>query len=186
MAAPKEYVYDEHKFRELVLYVCERAADDPLFGKTKLLKVLFLSDFLHYARHAKPITGARYMHLPHGPVPRKYDRILLRMAKDGDLREEPSVIGGMIQERQRALRPANTTIFSGDEIALVDEVITRLRRWTASALSDQLHKQDGWRVTQDGEEIPYFTVCLPNGEIDISEDDLAFGQQLAAELGPIG
>ena len=60
---------DIDKFKELILYVCEKSATDPNFGATKLNKILFLSDFWAYAYCGRPITGVEYMKLRFGPAP---------------------------------------------------------------------------------------------------------------------
>ena len=34
----------ERRFRELLLYICEKCATDPKYGTTKLNKILYFSD----------------------------------------------------------------------------------------------------------------------------------------------
>ena len=46
-----------------------KCADDPPFGATKLNQILWLSDFMTYARYATPITGVEYQRLAKGPAP---------------------------------------------------------------------------------------------------------------------
>ncbi len=62
---------DQSKFNELVLYILNRTKGDPSFGRTKVAKVLFYSDFEAYAEQGEPITGAVYERQPHGPFPRQ-------------------------------------------------------------------------------------------------------------------
>ena len=40
--------------------------------KTKLNKLLFYSDFINYYLNGTSISGAKYVHLPYGPVPDSY------------------------------------------------------------------------------------------------------------------
>ena len=61
----------ERRFRELLLYICEKSATDPKFGATKLNKILYFSDFLAFARYGKPITGFEYQRERNGPVPKR-------------------------------------------------------------------------------------------------------------------
>ena len=63
--------FDAQKFRELVLYVANKSADDPYIGATKLNKLLFFSDFLAYAVLGRPISGAVYEKQNHWPEPRE-------------------------------------------------------------------------------------------------------------------
>lgn len=53
--------------------------------KTKLNKLLWYSDFLHYHRNAVSISGATYHHLPFGPVPDHYDICLSILMQNGTL-----------------------------------------------------------------------------------------------------
>jgi hypothetical protein len=56
------------KFQELVLYICSRVEDDPRFGDVHLNKALFFSDAIALQDLGEPITSARYMKQPKGPV----------------------------------------------------------------------------------------------------------------------
>src|SRR5437868_14530692 len=66
-----EPTFHEDKLAELILYIAERSEHDKEFGKTKLLKLIAYSDFGAYQRLGRPITGAHYRKLPHGPAPRE-------------------------------------------------------------------------------------------------------------------
>lgn len=57
--------------------------------KTKLNKLLFYADFLHFKRAGVSITGLCYVHLPYGPVPDQYELIFQKLLDtDPDLRKE--------------------------------------------------------------------------------------------------
>ena len=64
------FIYDEAKFTELLLHVADRLRNDRAGGATKLNKVLYFADFAHVRRHGRPISGAEYQKLAHGPAPR--------------------------------------------------------------------------------------------------------------------
>jgi len=59
------------KFANMVIYFVIK--EKPC--KTKLNKLLFYSDFLHYKNHLKAISGSRYRAISLGPVPTEYDAI---------------------------------------------------------------------------------------------------------------
>ena len=59
-----------NKFREPLLYVAHKSERDPSFGATKLNKLLFIADFLSYAKAGKSITGQPYVKLKNGPAPK--------------------------------------------------------------------------------------------------------------------
>jgi hypothetical protein len=51
------FQYDADKFRELVLYIAHRCAENQKFGDTRLNKVLFFSDAFALQHLGQPITA---------------------------------------------------------------------------------------------------------------------------------
>src|SRR6266436_3959963 len=128
-----KFKQDTEKFKELILYICEKSATDPNFGATKLNKVLFLSDFWAYGNLGKPITGVEYMKLPFGPAPRPLVPIRKEMQENGDLAiQETTLDPTMARKRPVNLRAADLSRFSAEEIAIVDQVLELLKLATGS------------------------------------------------------
>ena len=98
-----EIVYDDEKFRELMLYIGEQMADDPLFGATVLNKVLFFADSLAYLTLGQPITGAVYQKLEYGPAPRRLLPEQQRLIDDGRAVSQERKYGGRIQSAWSSL-----------------------------------------------------------------------------------
>lgn len=153
-------VYDERKFSELVLYVAERLADDPAGGALKLNKVLFFSEFAHVRAHGRPITGADYQRLEHGPAPRRLLPVRDALIGAGDATFEEVVYLGYRQKRLVAMRKADRSLFSPGELGVVDQVLAELTHYSAAQLSDLSHEDMGWRMVEDGETIPYGAAYL--------------------------
>ena len=175
---PKTRVYDEEKLAELVLYVADRMQDAPWYGATVLNKVLFFADFLHYAEHGKPITGAVYWRLEHGPVPRRLLPVREQLIGSGRAVLRERSVGLRKQQRLEALVEPDLTSFSATEIKMVDEVIDLLREYTATSISDVTHQMNGWRIADDREAIPYESVFLSSAPV--TEDDVAMARSLRA------
>jgi hypothetical protein len=174
--------FEEQKFKELLLYVAGKCAQDPKFGATKLNKILFFSDFLAYAELGKPITGATYQRLDRGPAPRQLLPILRAM----NMAEEAKLVARGVfkyqQQRLIALRPPNLNVFSSSEIALIDSIIETFRDANAAETSLVSHLQSrGWQLARPGEEIPYCTAFLSCDPP--SEEVVRRGRELAAEHG---
>jgi hypothetical protein len=183
-ALPKSFQWDPSKlhfvfqvpgsddrFRELLLYVCEKCATDPKFGATKLNKILYFSDFLAFARFGEPITGFEYQREKNGPVPKRLLRIRDEMVKAGDLAIQPvKLVSGRVQHRSVNLREPRIEIFTPGQIALVDSIIERFLGFTADEVSEFSHQMVGWKIADPGESIPYETVFIsaePLTEADI-------------------
>ena len=136
----QEWKADEVKFKELVLYVAARCDEDPHFGAVKLNKILFYSDFLHFAEHGKPITGVEYRKYPLGPCPARMKVIKQEMEAEELAYEYTNPLhSGLRQKRMLARRSPVLSLFSAQEIATVDTVIAKLRAWNASEVSEFSH-----------------------------------------------
>src|SRR5258708_15767473 len=62
---------------------------------------------------------------------------------------------GLTQNRVIALREANLSMFSGEEIAMVDRVLSEFRDMSATEISWKSHRFIGWQLVELNEEIPY-------------------------------
>lgn len=169
--------YDAEKFRELIVLIADRCADDASFGDVYLNKVLFFSDALAVQNFGKPITGARYQKLPMGPAA----RALLPARRQ--LVEERAVAVDKVGDRTvtRALRkPA--PIFSEDEIELIDEVIKVFHGMWAMHISDVSHRvSPGWNLVEMREDIPLESQMISTSPP--SKAALEHGRGLAKRFG---
>jgi len=150
--------YDREKLAELVLYIADRSISDARFGKTKLNKILFFSDFTAFRLHGRSITGAEYQHLPEGPCPHQLLPVLESLGTD--IIETREQVGPYTQKRLIAMRKARVELFSGPEIAIVDAVISELAPLTNKQSSELSHETNAWRLTHDKQEVPYSMAVL--------------------------
>jgi Protein of unknown function (DUF4065) len=172
------------KFKELILYVAEESASDPNFGATKLNKVLFFADFLHYRTTGASISGQAYFKLAHGPAPRALKPALAEMIAEGHCVVESRPHHKREQKRVVCQRAARRNLFSAEELETIARVLAALRSKNASQVSDLSHRFIGWKAAGPQENIPYETVYLGDpAELVLSEEDILYGQQLARELG---
>lgn len=178
----RKFKQNTDKFKELILYISEKCATDPNYGATKLNKILFLADFWSYGRMGEPITGVEYMKLRNGPAPRPLVPIRNEMVNGGELAiQETALTEEISRKRPVNLRSANLSVFSAQEIALVDEVITLCSRATATRMSNYTHAWHGWIAAADGETIPYETVFISDDPITPFE--IERGRELASQYG---
>lgn len=179
-----EIIFEEEKFRELLIYIAKKCEDDTFWGATKLNKQLFFADFLAYEQFGKPITGADYMAIDHGPVPRRLVPIRADMEVEGDIHREIK----LHQDRIIADRAPELSKFSNEELALVDEVIDALRNVLADEISELSHKFAGWmaaivegQATKKNVTIPYETVFVRKAELTQEERQQTLA--MASEYG---
>ncbi|WP_038162482.1 Panacea domain-containing protein [Verrucomicrobium sp. BvORR106] len=169
----------DDKLAELILHISKKAENDLYFGAIKLNKILFYADFLHYQRYGKPITGATYMRLPNGPVPRRLVPVRDDLIAGDKLVIQERRIGTRTQQRPIPLREPDLSSFSATEISLVDDIINSLNGATATSVSDFSHRHTMWKIAENNCDIPYEAVFL-------AEYDEASGLSLAdAENGVV-
>lgn len=143
------------KFREAILYISRKCETDQKFSVTKLNKILFYSDFIFFSKTGKSITGQNYEKLEHGPVPRAMKPVSDQMEASRDLLIRPGNFHGYVQKKPIALREPDLSVFSAEEIALIDAVIEECWKLTAKQISHASHGFIGWQIAEIKETIPY-------------------------------
>lgn len=170
----------DKRLGELMLYVAKKSQFDPNFGGTKLNKILFYSDFAAFGRTGKPITGAEYIKQEFGPTPKRLLPVRKQLEKKGEAAVQKVDFLGKEQQRLVALREPDLSLFTGEEIALVDQVIDYLRGMSAKEVSALSHNRI-WRVARLGQSIPYEAVFV--SDENPTESDVERGRELVAQHG---
>lgn len=148
------------KFRELMLYIARAQADDSTFGRVKLEKLLFYSDVEAFARFGEAITGADYKKDTYGPTAFQSREIKAELIRNEEAIERDTEAWGMAQVRLVPYRESDTSLFSTEELALVDEIINEHRGMSATEISKKSHRDMGWRIAKHDDLIPYESVFL--------------------------
>lgn len=148
------------KLAEVIEYLCQNRD----VYKTKLLKLLFYSDFIHYKKYNKSITGLRYVHLPLGPVPDEYELILGAV-----LQQRPNIQFELVDfgtyggEIVRVIEPRKPESLSTSELETIRKVSTRFEHFSSKKLSELSHTEQAYQETTHCEPISYqfaFTIDL--------------------------
>jgi len=139
------------KVREMIAYF----AETPDLFVTKLAKLMFYADFLHYREHTTSITGLAYAHAPQGPIPDRYERIRDDVIENAVVEIEERCGDNWSGEVLVAQRPADVSAFSESELAVLRAVRKRLAAKTSKRLSELSHAEIAWTTTEMGERIPY-------------------------------
>ena len=161
------------KLQELILYIADRCEDEEEFGSTKLNKILFFADFTAYARTGHAITGEQYQKLEHGPAPRRLLPAIDALKRENALAEKTRGYYGYPQRWYVALRDPDLTQFTAEDIAIVDEVVDRLRGKTGADVSHLSHTFVGWRAAKMNEDIPYETAWISSAPLSEEAEALA-------------
>jgi uncharacterized phage-associated protein len=176
-------VPDLAKLQELVLFIAEQTKDDPDFGRTKLAKVLYYSDFEAYRQHGESLTGATYERREHGPFPRQ-----LRTAEEALQRAGRAYLTtGQDEFDPKRILPcpgarADLSAFDKAPLARVAHWIGRIQPLTARQASDWSHEEPGWQLAAvDRAEIPLHTARISRRAP--TKHDFRRGRDLARDHG---
>lgn len=144
----------DRKLGELLLYVSQQLADEPSAGSIKINKLLYFAEQTHMRTTGRPITGADYQRLEHGPAPRRLVPVRDHLVQQGDASIDEQIVLGRVQHRLVARRPPRLDLFEADELSSIDEVLERYGSRTGRQLTDVSHEDVGWLMVEEGESIP--------------------------------
>jgi len=176
--------FDQKRFESLILYIAHRRRDDVRFGRTKLAKVLFYSDFSVYQDQGEPLTGATYIRMPFGPFPKRLDESEDALEKQGLALLAYDVEGEHEEKRIIPIKgaPDLSALFEDWQLLVVNDWIDRIAAASAKQISDFSHRHPGWLLAKRvGAEIPYETAILPQGRPSPYEATLA--KEVARDRG---
>lgn len=185
--------FDEQKFLNAVLFFAKNTNPKQL-GSTKLNKLLYYSDFLHFKRYGRPIIGDRYLKMPYGPVPSTAYTIIVGLS--GEMAEKTPITKIFnkkikIQETKVAdkklskivaLVEPDMTVFSDSEIEILTEIAEKLKNENGTNLSKVTHLPNSpWSKTKDFQTIDY-SLSLDKTNDSLSKDYIDFWKNQKGEL----
>lgn len=174
--------FDRDKFKALVLYVIWRTGEVRDFGATKLNKVLWFSDARAFEALGRSVTGETYVRQKFGPVPRHIVPILRELQEEGLVQSWSEPYFEFEVSRYRAHQPADISLFSADELGLIDWWIKHVaEEHTAASISEASHDY-AWKIAALGEELP-FHAFLASRVRQPRDEELEWAKIAAEQLG---
>lgn len=144
--------FDFKKFCEVAKILCHEKKQ----FTTKLQKLFFYADFKHYKEYNISITGMRYAHLPHGPVPDEYKTWLAALTDwMGILEPEKIGFEQYCGEAFEFKGEPNFNLFSLDELNTIRFVKEFFQDYTSGQIEEFSHKEKGYLLTGQGQCISY-------------------------------
>jgi hypothetical protein len=159
----------QRRLKELTLYVAQKCTDMERFGKIKLNKILWRSDFRAFRERGLPVTGRAYQRLMFGPAPVEMSPVLNEMTQENLLDWKQQSFGfdesgkEVIERRPTPLADPVMTFFSPDDLTYVDAAIEYYRYMTGMETSDDSHGV-AWRTRSDGDAMPYESAFFSDEE----------------------
>lgn len=167
---------NQSKFKSLVHYVIASRCNSPeTLGAVKLNKVLWLSDLLAFYERGRAITNVRYIKRQFGPVPAPILPVLRELEEEGIVTIRGASHFGKRKKEYISNVPIDGSFLTKDEVKAVHWAIDLVcEQHTAKSISNASHDHI-WKIAEDGEEIPLFTVFAKQGLI--TDADRAWAQQ---------
>lgn len=147
--------YDLEKLENMILHLLKRLNGEFI---TKLTKMLWYCDFLHFKETSVSISGAQYLHLQYGPVPNGYDFITGMMQRERLLDKKEIVFDAaedVVGEKLTALVEPDESMFSEKEVEVMNFISDTFRDYTATMIKKKSHQETAYTKSEDVEIISY-------------------------------
>ena len=136
----------------MVLFFAKKSAG---LLKVKLLKLLNYSDFVFYRENGISISGARYVHLPYGPVPKNYDLLFGMMEADEIAHIEVEFDNGYEKHQVIPDSEISEGVLSESELSVLERIYEKFADFGSVEISNYSHREKGYTSTKQGEVISY-------------------------------
>ncbi len=144
------------KVENLILYILLQIKN---VSKTKLNKLLFYCDFKYFKENSVSITGIKYVHLPLGPIPDNYEIIINNLIIEGKINSNEiiycNIQGECVGEIYEPLIKPDLSLFTENEIKIIDESLSVLNNLSATQIKNKSHNEQGYNETNRLETISY-------------------------------
>ena len=156
-------------FRQVVLYVLEKAGELPNIGETALHKILYFIDFDYFEKFEENLMGETYIKNRYGPTSKNLIKLLNQMESAGIVKRSTSNFHGHVQSKCNVLqRPVSTDLIE-PYIDHIDGVLTKHARKTGSELTEYSHGDIPWICASDGQHISYESVFYRDDKYSVRE-----------------
>ena len=140
------------RLKNVMLYILGKCGE---VWCTKMNKLLFYADFLSYRERGMAITGLSYRAFAFGPVPERWDRVYSEFS---EVKQELRPIGDFAGNMLKSSVPADMSLFSNDELRILETICERFGDNTSREISRLSHEEKAWMdYHEKRERIPFET-----------------------------
>lgn len=139
-----------NRLKNIMLYILSRCDE---VWCTKMNKLLFYTDFMSYRERGMAMTGLSYRAIDFGPVPERWDRVYSEFP---EVRQELRQVGDFVGSVLTASQEADTSVFTDDEIKVLDAVCSNFGNKSSREISHLSHEEEAWKDYHvNHERIPF-------------------------------
>lgn len=132
--------FDVEKFMNVLVYFAKALTP----SKVSLNKLFFYTDFYHFQKYGVSITGSKYRAIDFGPVPTIYGDLLSFAKKNNFVDIKLEWKGDFLAEIFEAKKDFNITLFSNEELQILDNVKEKFKSFSAKKITEYSHKEKAW------------------------------------------
>jgi hypothetical protein len=182
----EQFQFDREKFKLVVHYAVHHATyayGPESLGNTKLHKILYLADMLHYLDTGRPLTGADYQRQRFGPTARHLTWALQALNAEGRVSVSKRNYYGYAKSKYESLVAPASSRLSDLETGLIEEMVGFVCARTAAEIGEFTH-DDVWSSVPMGQRIPYFA-AFAMFPAEVTDEDVEDATQEAIRLAPL-
>ncbi|MBP6914389.1 DUF4065 domain-containing protein [Candidatus Parcubacteria bacterium] len=147
------------KYKHMILtFLRMNVSRDGKIPKTKLAKLLYLSDFAWFYHSLESMSGMQYRKIVYGPVPDIFFRVLDELEEDGKIIIDRKFDDGkdifLVSESESNKNEKIQTI-SNEEKDLMKKIAKKWKNKKTQEIVNFTHNQLPYSLCRDNELIPY-------------------------------
>ena len=147
------------KYKHMILsFLRMNVSSDGKIPKTKLAKLLYLSDFAWFYDHLESMSGMQYRKIAYGPVPDVFFRALDELESDGKIHIDHKNENGkecfLVSELESNKNEKIQTI-STEEKSLMKKIVEKWKNKKTQEIVNFTHNQLPYSLCRENELIPY-------------------------------
>ena len=152
------------KYKQMILaFLRSDVAVDGKIPKTKLAKLLYLSDFAWFYKHLESMSGMSYRKIKYGPVPDNYFRVIDELFEEGLINIDNTTKNGTFLIFQtRSGERGNLSELRIGEKKLIKEISIKWKGKRTQEIVKFTHDQLPFLICDDNEIIPYGLITQEN------------------------
>ena len=147
-------VPDTDKFKQMYKYILSKFPEHGV-PKTKLAKLLYLSDFHHFYDHLEPMSGVSYKCKEYGPLADPFLELTDDMFDSGEIRIRELSQGAQMISLSDSLLEQEQNLLSDEEMKEMDEICEAWKDANTQTIVNFTHHQKPWMACRPNEIIPY-------------------------------
>ena len=147
-------VQNKNKFKQMLMYILMKFSDHGV-TKTKLAKLLYLSDFTHYYNSLESMSNVIYKCKDYGPLAEPFLETVDDMLINGELHMECLTEGAQMLYLSKSVNPSKFALLTDIEKDEIDRICNKWKDVNSQELVNFTHNQKPWMACRPNEQIPY-------------------------------